>query len=151
MTRRLAILWLLLGAAAQLASAQDLVFHHLSVEEGLSRTWVHSLLKDSRGFLWVGTEGGLDRFDGQRIVEYKPKRGDPTSLAAGRVNVLLEDRAGQLWVGTQAGLQRYDRERDRFELVPMPPGGRPLENIQGLAADARGRVLVASTDGLSIL
>jgi ligand-binding sensor domain-containing protein len=56
-------------ASARLATSQDLAFGHLRVEEGLSNTWVFSLCKDSRGFLWIGTEGGLDRYDGQRIVE----------------------------------------------------------------------------------
>ena len=103
----------------------------------------HGLLLDRDGTLWVATwGGGLDRFDGQRIVEYKPVRGDPSSLANGRVNTLLEDRAGRLWIGTQAGLQRYDRERDRFEMIRLPPGGRELENVQGLAPDAGGRVFV---------
>ncbi len=142
----IALLLLLLGGTPQAARAQDYVFDHLGVEDGLSRTWVHAILKDSRGFLWIGTENGLDRFDGRRIVEYKPVRGNPKSLAAGRVNTLYEDRGGQLWVGTQAGLQRYDRSHDDLDLVALPqaPGA---ENIQGLAEDDAGRLFVGSSNG----
>ncbi len=149
-THWFALLALLLGAAPPLCGAQDLVFRHLSVEDGLSRTWVRALFKDSRGFLWIGTEGGLDRFDGQRIVSYKPKRGDPSSLAASRVSALLEDGEGRLWVGTQAGLQRYDRERDHFVSVTLPEATGP-ESVLGLAKGADGRIWVGTARGLVVL
>jgi PAS domain S-box-containing protein len=152
MTGRLGMLSLvtLLALGARSVQSQDLVFGHLSVEDGLSRTWVRSLLKDSRGFLWIGTESGLDRFDGQRIVEYQPVRGDAHSLAGGRVNALFEDRRGRLWIGTLGGLQLYDRDLDRFDLVALPEAAGP-DTILGIAEDASGQIWVATGRGIAIL
>ncbi len=152
MTGRLGILSLaaFLALGPRSAQSQDLVFGHLSVEDGLSRTWVRSLLKDSRGFLWIGTESGLDRYDGQRIVEYQPRQGDTHSLAGARVNALFEDRRGRLWIGTLGGLQLYDRDRDRFDPVTLPQStGR--ETILSITEDGSGQIWVATSRGIAIL
>ncbi len=137
--------WLLLAAATP-SAAQDLVFGQLSVEQGLSQTWVLSVLKDSRGFLWIGTAEGLDRYDGRKILEYRAAPGEAGKLGHGRIQSLLENRQG-LWVGTGAGLYRYDRERDRFELAKLA-GPEGLDNIQAMSPDSSGRIWLATNRGL---
>ena len=136
--------------AATSTHSQELVFDHLSVEQGLSSSWVHVLAKDSRGFLWIGTQNGLDRFDGQRIVSYPAKTEKGGSLTGSRIQAIYEDAAGRFWVGTASGLNRYDREHDRFTLVSLA-GTQGSDNIDTIQADARGRLWLATGRGLVIL
>ena len=66
------------------ADAPEFRFQHLGTEEGLSNAWVHAVLKDSRGFLWVGTEDGLNRYDGRSIaVHRRPGRRPQPGLLSG--------------------------------------------------------------------
>src|SRR5690606_31444883 len=83
----------LTGAGAQ---AQPLTtrFEGLSIADGLSQNTVTAILQDRTGFLWVGTEGGLNRFDGYAFTVYTHEAGDSTSLAHSFVHALLEDRDG---------------------------------------------------------
>lgn len=100
--------------ASQGQKAEHLRFQHLTVEDGLSHGTVKAVLQDSRGFMWFGTWGGLDRFDGYEIVSYRKDPTDPSSLAGNTVNALLEDGSGVLWVATGSGLSRFDRDVDSF-------------------------------------
>jgi PAS domain S-box-containing protein len=142
------VLTVALVAGTHTALAQDLVFHHIGVEDGLSRAWVQAVLKDSRGFVWFGTQQGLDRFEGQRIVEYKVATPRPGArLNSASVQTLYEDRQGRLWVGLADGVQRYDRERDRLEHVFLDDPER-IDTVQGIAEDSSGRLWFAAGTGL---
>jgi ligand-binding sensor domain-containing protein len=83
-------------------------FEQLSVEHGLAQETVLAIAQDKQGFIWLGTQAGLTRFDGYRTVTYKSAVSDPRSLVDNWVRVLHLDRSGQLWVGTDGGLDRYD-------------------------------------------
>ncbi|MEM6288578.1 MAG: two-component regulator propeller domain-containing protein, partial [Bacteroidota bacterium] len=95
-------------------------FTHLGVADGLSQSTVTTILQDRDGFLWFGTDDGLNRYDGVSFTVYRHANEDTTSLASSRVLHLLEDRRGVLWVATQGGLQWLDRSTGTFH---MPPGG----------------------------
>lgn len=86
--------------------AQQYNFKQFSVEDGLARSSVYCLLEDSRGFLWIGSEGGgLSRFDGREFVTFTTEHG----LADNTVRCLYEDRDGIIWAGTDgSGLSRFD-------------------------------------------
>jgi two-component system sensor histidine kinase ChiS len=100
----------------QMADAQirNIRFKHLTVDDGLSHSWVHSILQDQYGFMWFGTDAGLDRFDGYSIREYINNFRDTNSIGSSSVSALLEDSRGELWIGTNRGLHRYDRRNGRF-------------------------------------
>jgi len=84
-------------------------FENLSVADGLSQNEVYAILQDRSGFLWFGTDNGLDRFDGYQFEHYRHRRDDTASLSESRAYSLLEDRKGNVWVGTVAGgLNRID-------------------------------------------
>ncbi len=90
-------------------------FEHVSVEQGLSQSSVNCITQDTRGFLWFGTDDGLNRYDGYNFVVFRHDPADAFSLGNNRVLALFEDRNGVLWVGTAGGgLNRYDRDRNRF-------------------------------------
>ena len=123
--RRCAIL-VFVAALASPASlfAQDEAprFERVSLEEGLSQSRVNAILQDRKGFLWFGTQDGLNRYDGYRFTIYRHDPDDPQSLSNNRVRVLYEDPDGTLWVGTDGGLDRFDRVREAFTHHQYDPG-----------------------------
>jgi ligand-binding sensor domain-containing protein len=148
----LAGLLLALGAqAAQVSPAapstrrQRFRFHHITVEQGLSNSWVFCTLKDYRGFQWIGTLDGLDRYDGRAFAHYHHVVGQPHSLASSEIWSLLEDSQHRLWVGAK-GLNLYDREKDRFDVHPFPRPwnvtGEPA--MRAIREDRAGRLWVAT-------
>src|SRR5580658_6539629 len=101
-----------LGTSTPLA-AQRYNFKFYGEEEGLQNLAVQVVLQDRTGFLWVGTQNGLFRYDGSRFTAF----GRADGLPAGRIDSLHESADGTLWVGTDYGLAR--RRGDRFEPVPL--------------------------------
>src|ERR1019366_8140294 len=93
--------------------AQRYSFKFYGEEEGLQDLRVQAVLQDRSGFLWVGTQNGLYRYDGSRFVSF----GKTEGLPGARIESLYESGDGTLWVGTQTGLARH--QRDRFETLPM--------------------------------
>ena len=80
----------------------------------LSNTNITSICQDKAGYIWIGTENGLNRFDGYKFTVYKNNPQDTTSLMFNIVNKVFCDKSGNLWVGTNTGLQRYDDATDCF-------------------------------------
>ena len=103
-----------------LVSAQypNITFQHLSVQDGLSRSYVKSIYQDSDGFLWFGTEDGLNKYDGYSFKVYKHNSRLENSLNNNNINIIYEDRQKNLWVGTRDGLNIYNRNKDEF--IPYP-------------------------------
>lgn len=90
-------------------------FDHLNIEQGLSQSSIHVIFQDSRGFMWFGTQDGLNRFDGYNLKVYKPDLDRPDNLSDRWVNAILEDEDGYLWIGTrQGGLNRFDPRLETF-------------------------------------
>ncbi|NRB50783.1 MAG: hypothetical protein HRU41_24150 [Saprospiraceae bacterium] len=107
--------------------AQSLRFDQINVDNGLSQNTVNCMLKDAHGYLWIGTNDGLNKYDGYSIKTYKHQIGDSLSLANNKVYCLLEDRQGQLWVGTSNGISIYQKHSDQF----LPAKHHPaLENLK---------------------
>lgn len=94
---------------------KNIRFEQISLEEGLSQSIVNAILQDRTGFLWVGTDDGLNRYDGYTFVTYKPDLNNPNSLSDHSITALVEDEQGFLWIGTrQGGLNRYNPSNDTF-------------------------------------
>ena len=129
----------------------DRVFHHLN-ERDLPHQIITAMVEDGDGFLWIGTQGGLARWDGYRAKVYAPKAGDPHSLPDNWVSSLHIDHQGQMWVGTAgAGLARYDRLQDRFLPVPAGLNGISHVAVNALANDGANGLWVATEGGLDRL
>lgn len=139
-------LWIALLVVSGSASTAEIKFQHLSVDQGLSRSWVKCIFQDSRGFLWFGTSDGLNRYDGYDFSVYKYDAADPHSINSNNINTIYEDSHNRLWVGTQEGLCRYDRELDNF-LVP-DIFNIYVSCILELSSD---KLLVGTTNGLFLV
>ena len=92
----------------------DLNFERFDTKDGLSQNTARALLQDSRGFIWVGTNDGLNRFDGHEFTVFRANPKDPDSLSSSHIFSLYEDSQGYLWVGTFNGLNRFDPETLQF-------------------------------------
>jgi PAS domain S-box-containing protein len=113
-----AVLWCGLAlASAPAARAVPAQFVHLSVEQGLSQSSVQAIVQDHVGFLWFGTEEGLDRYDGYNFLVYKHDPANPHSLPDNVVSALFEDSRRRMWIGTEHGLCTFNRETETFTSV----------------------------------
>ena len=87
---------------------QNLRFERMGIEDGLSHSAVWKILQDSEGYMWFGTQDGLNRYDGYNFTVYRYDPEDPQSLRNDHISAIYEDRSGVLWVGTQVGwLEKY--------------------------------------------
>jgi len=117
------LLVLLLAISFQGAAEPSYIFHHLTTDNGLSNSNVQAILRDSLGFLWIGTESGLDRYDGYGFKVYG-RRPDlpnsPISLSNDNVNGLWEDGLGNIWVSSSySWLFRSDHATLFGQIVPL--------------------------------
>ena len=121
---------------------------HLTLEHGLSHDVVYAVVQDSVGFMWFGTQEGLNRYDGSRFEEFRHDPDDPTSLAFEDISELLVDSSGDLWVGTWGGgLDRFDAESGRFEHLPLGPAGLADDRIHDLIEDRNGDLWIGTFAG----
>lgn len=130
----------------------ELDFDHLSLQDGLSQSVVAAIAQDPQGFLWLGTQDGLNRYDGVQFKIFKNRRDDPASLSGNLINALLVDNAGVLWVGTYGGLDRYDPATEgftRYQHDPQDPASLSDSSVTALAADPSGALWVGTSAGLN--
>jgi signal transduction histidine kinase/ligand-binding sensor domain-containing protein/DNA-binding response OmpR family regulator len=104
----------LLHSGLSYSQPRDLNFKQLSTNEGLSQSHVSAIIKDSRGFMWFGTEDGLNKYDGYKFTHYKHDQSNKSTIIDNYVLAITEDSAGNLWIGTESGLDRFDRATNTF-------------------------------------
>jgi signal transduction histidine kinase/ligand-binding sensor domain-containing protein/CheY-like chemotaxis protein len=148
-----AILFLLgIHVYSPVRAQPHLKFTHLNSDDGLSQNNVMSMLKDKHGFMWFGTEDGLNRYDGYQFKVYSNNVKDKNSICDNNIISLLEDRAGTIWIATNNGLSRYNRDRDSFTNYKAGAGVSPISSnaVTSLAEDHFGNIWVGTYDGLNI-
>ncbi len=139
---------------AQAAPARTLRFDQLNVEQGLAQESVLAIAQDAQGFMWFGSQAGLSRYDGYRVISYKNSATDAHSLADNWVRVLHVDRAGYLWIGTDGGLDRFDPATRSFtHFVPDEAGKRGNGNrhVRAIVEDGKQGLWIGTGDGLQHL
>jgi diguanylate cyclase (GGDEF)-like protein len=140
----LALAALAVAFPATAASVRPIRFDHLSIEQGLSQSSVMDILQDRRGYIWLATEDGLDRYDGLSFKVYKHDPADAASLPASFVWDVDEDGAGNVWVATIDGLAMWERTTDR--MVPQPKlAGRHIRAVRFAAK--KNALWVGTRDG----
>jgi ligand-binding sensor domain-containing protein len=130
------------------AQYQKSEFSYFTTSDGLSQSWVTAMTQDTLGFLWIGTEIGLNRFDGDRFKIHTYDPADTTSIRDNSIWSLLCDRKGRLWIGTTVGLERYDFERDIFIHYIDRSHTQRARDIKGILEDREGNVWIATSEGL---
>jgi len=94
-------------------------FQHLTDTGGLSQSEVYSFLEDSRGFLWIGTLDGLNRYDGYETQVFNINKNNPNSIPNNTVRALAEDKSGKIWIGTDDGLCVYNPVTERIYQIKI--------------------------------
>lgn len=144
------LLWVSPGQAQK----AEVFLDQLTVENGLSQSQVRCVLKDNRGFMWLGTQDGLNRYDGYQMTVYKHDPFDSTSLCGDDIRSLAEDRDGFLWIGTTNGLCRFDPRTNRFlrlkKQIPLRARFSALF-VNALVPDAFGSLWLGTNQGLKRL
>src|SRR4030042_928335 len=108
---------------------QSFKVENISPENGLSNSWVSSILQDRNGFMWFGTWNGLNRYDGYNFTVYKPAPSDTQSLSNNVIRALCEDNAGNLWIGTENGLNWLNPNTEKFvRFINHPDDSGSLSN-----------------------
>lgn len=127
----------------------DKAFHHYvrdswSIEQGLPQITANTITQDRLGYIWIGTQAGVARFDGVRFVTYNME--NTPELPGLWIYALLIDRQDRLWIATYKGLAMH--ENGRFHTVPAADASYGLLDVQALALDARGDVLAGTPAGV---
>jgi signal transduction histidine kinase/ligand-binding sensor domain-containing protein/DNA-binding response OmpR family regulator len=132
-------------------------FEHLTVDQGLSHSDATAVAQDQAGFIWVGTNRGLDRYDGYTLKPYELPINPLNRMSANRITVLHVAASGQLWIGSdRAGISYYDAHADRLralDSLAVPAASVPLlrslmrRTITALVTDRAGRLWVGSEEG----
>jgi len=128
--------------------ANDIRFVRLKRSQGLSSQRVTSIVQDDHGFLWFGTDYGIDRFDGYRFrvfLSQPDKRGTPLHLTE---STLFVDRSGTLWVGSLYGLGRYDPDTESFVHYQLARGADPGSSVHHISQDRAGTLWISTERGL---
>jgi ligand-binding sensor domain-containing protein/signal transduction histidine kinase len=130
-------------------------FEQISIEHGLSQSSVYSIFQDQKGFLWFGTEDGLNKYDGYSFTIYRHDPDDPYSLSDNSVLSIHEDQLGVMWIGTYGrGLNRFDRENERFIRFrhnPSDPSSLSYDTVSAITSDSSGNLWVGTLNGLDRL
>lgn len=141
--------FVLLLLASGRVFGNDISFRRLTIDDGLSQNAVYAVVQDSKGFVWLATQDGLNRFNGVTFTTYRHNPFDSASLSASHITALMEDRSGFLWIGTvEGGVDRFNRRTESFQRFTT---GITSE-ITALVEDSSGNIWAGThSDGLLML
>jgi len=100
------------------AQQSSFSFQKLGLEDGLHDGTTRCICQDKYGYMWIGTVGALNRFDGKHVIQYTNIPGDTTSLFASQPRTIYTDKKGRLWIGFATGLAEYDFTKAIFKRIP---------------------------------
>ncbi|MCD2425083.1 response regulator [Niabella pedocola] len=126
--------------------AENRYFRTISVDQGLSQSTVFVVQQDHQGFIWVGTQDGLNRYDGKTFTVFRPNKKDSNSLFSNYIRSLYTDQQDLLWIGGNKGVSCYNYKKERFDNYPLPV--KPGEwFITSITADPQHRMWIAANSG----
>jgi signal transduction histidine kinase/ligand-binding sensor domain-containing protein/CheY-like chemotaxis protein len=153
----IAVILCLMGMqAAAAADSPPLILEHLTTSDGLPQGTVFVTLQDSQGFVWLGTEDGLVRYDGHELFRYAYSRSANVGLPGNYIQAIVEDSRHDLWIAIKdAGVARWSRATDSFTVYrhdAANPNSLASDAVHDLLVDGAGRIWVGTTDaGIDIL
>ena len=127
-------------------------FQHIGEQDGLYQKRIISIIQDRRGFLWLGTDDGLVRYDGNHFRTFTHILNDSTSLSDNQINCLFEDSRGRLWIGTKDGLNYFNPFTESFIRIRTLPQSYDQTNpniIYSIREDSSGAIWTANSFGIS--
>ena len=147
------ILFLLFYGLLARAAGPAAYFERLSIDDGLSQNTIFNIVQDRKGFMWIATMDGLNRYDGYEFKVYRHDPQDPNSLSENSLSSLYLDATGTLWIGTRGGgLNRFDATADRFEPFrhdAKNPHSLSNDIVWAIHEDPKGTLWVGTEGGLN--
>lgn len=142
------LLVLMIGRGTVMAGQTDLKFRHLGVDEGMSSNAVNSIVQDKHGFIWMGTNEGLDRYDGTKISEYIPEKNLSKFSVDNDVSIYLLDTDGYLWLSVQHDIYVFDPFLGKFRRfdVTANDGQKMPADVRSAAEDNSGNIWFATNN-----
>ena len=127
----------------QLIMSQSIQTNSFSVEDGLSQSNVTCILQDSRDFLWIATQDGLNRYDGYEFKTYKHNPANQNSISNNFINHLIEDKEGNLWIATNSGLNKFNPLTGKFTtFYKSDSNSIPQNQVFHLYEDSKGIIWI---------
>lgn len=148
----LVILITLCGGMPLISQDSDIRFRHIGIKDGLSQSYPRCIMQDRNGYIWIGTEEGLNRYDGYNFKIYYHEPHNPNSISDSNIYRLHEEPPGIIWSSTRNGLNRFDPVTGSFTRFyhdpenPQTPGGK---YVSSFASTADGFTWVGTGNGIS--
>ena len=132
--------------------SQIIDFKHYSIKDGLSQIEIKCLFQDTEGYLWIGTQNGLNKFDGYYFENIFNDPTDSTTISSNWIFGITEDSEGNLWIGTKEGLNKYDKRNDVFYRINYKnENSVVIDNfVYGVASDS-SNIYTNTPPSLSVL
>jgi PAS domain S-box-containing protein len=124
----------------------DIRFRRLSIAAGLSQTRAEQIIQDDQGFMWFGTQFGLNRYDGNSFKVFTPNPADATSISGAYIYSLFKDRANMLWIGCDQFLDRFDPTTERFTHYRL--NNSTSDRVTASVQDRSGTLWLGTGNGL---
>jgi len=132
---------------------ESVVFEKYTVDDGLSQSTINCLFQDSKGYLWIGTQDGLNRFNGKNFDVFYNDPLNPKSISNKWIYDIAEDQYGNIWVATLFGLNKFNRNDETFEHFfhdNNNPRSIPENEVLGVMVDSKNNLWIRTRENLSI-
>ena len=152
MNYRTLLLLITLLCVQQLFAQSKLRFDRITVDDGLSHSTVHTILQNSDGQIWIGTEDGLNIFNGYDFKIFKHQSSIANSISNNVIKSIFKDSKGTIWIGTEKGLNRFIPEKNAFQAYfKIENDNRSLtsNHIRKIVEDKNGHIWVATNNGIT--
>lgn len=133
--------------------SQNIKFKRISIEEGLSAVTVNTIYQDSQDFIWIGTQDGLNRFDGYHFKAFKNDPSNPKSISSNDVKCILEDKKGVIYFGSNGGgLSIYNKYSETFTNLRSGLSSNSLSNnvIKDIIEINDNELLISTANGINL-
>jgi ligand-binding sensor domain-containing protein len=139
------------------AQTPSLYFEKLTTQNGLSHNKVNCIIQDRRGFIWFGTDDGLNRYDGYNFTVFRHEPGNPATISGNIIKDMVEDKQGVLWIATgDGGLTRYNyqlppaRQFKQYKHLPRDSSSIPTNSVNTLLIDPYGYLWVGTSNNRAL-
>jgi len=153
----ISVFFLLFLHIPSFAQYDNVEFEHITIEDGLPENSITCILQDHLGYLWLGTQNGLAKYDGYNMTVYQPNPDDSLSIGHQYITTIYEDRTGTLWIGAGwnefGGLNKFDRTTETFTNYLHNTDDSPSINnneVTSIYEDKAGNFLVGTLEGLNL-
>lgn len=133
--------------SAQSNLPPKLKFNSIGIEDGLSNNIINTITQDSLGFIWIGTNDGLTRYDGNNFKVFKKSFGNANSVSNNFIQSLFVDSQGHLWIMTDQGLNKYDLDKESFDIYLSDESGLSHNSVTTMVEKDKDEYFIGSYGG----